>query len=98
MAARKAGKEAAATEPDEEPEKPTPEPAPAPEAAEEESDFARKREPGDTTKWYPDDWPQIEAMLKEGKSRREIAGDYGVSIEQLNAFINRNRSGQPKGE
>jgi hypothetical protein len=54
-------------------------------------DFASKRNPPSTAKWYPDDWDEISKMLSNGTNRETIAGDYGVTLEELDAFIEENQ-------
>ncbi len=52
---------------------------------------AKRRQPS-KAKWYPGDWDEICNMLQSGSNRETIAGDYGVTLDELDAFIEGNES------
>jgi hypothetical protein len=54
----------------------------------------KDRPKDEPAEWYPNDWPEIQLMLGGGKSKQAIAELYGVSVEQLDSFIEE----QSKGE
>lgn len=48
----------------------------------------------EAAEWYPDDWQEIRLLLDAGKSKREVAERYGVSLKQLEQFITENTTGE----
>ncbi len=73
------GIDARALKPDESAEKPK-----------EVPEWIGKRE--ETAQWYPGDWQEIQQMVKTGIHLRTIAGDYGVTVNELNQFIAENEA------
>jgi hypothetical protein len=75
-----------------------PEPTPPHRLTVAHPDYAGKREDGQVN---DDDWPDIKTRLDRGDTRRAIASDYDVELEDLDFFISSNQrreAKQPPGE